>query len=553
MQVKPKLYKTRNIKKTLAKYASDVDLSITECDFRLKGVTNYIKTIHDQDFKLFNTDIEHYTKKELILNEHIELQQLYTIEARPAKNSLLALDYTIELGEYATDPKIVLHPNSKIPYKSYQAKEIYLLLKRELNKIKARHGLLINLFENKMTQNLKAFVKYLYAGKFKKKVKLSLFDGIEPEVAREGQLILLFEKKKDEHKIVEVEENETLVVYKKPEYGHNGFNAYGKQVDDIYSSLHHDLDTKIDPTSIAIQEDEDAKYYKSKLKGYVHFDGENLSVNNKVRVATISRVEESLAQHQDNNIEVHISQHDTNKDSIGEGVELTSETIKVHGHVGAHAKLMSINLEIEGATHQSSSQYAKFAKINRHKGMLRCHQADIKLLEGGEVHATKVRVDACLNGTIYAQDVTIGQVKSNLKVYASNSIKIRLVSGENNLFKINYEDVPVLKRKLELLDEELQEFKDLYSENKKHSSSEAQKYEEKITLTQQQRDEIIHSAQKATIEVSNAFRGINSIVFTYDKDHELIYRTSAKQYKTFYIQQKDDTITLHPTSISLSL
>ncbi|MCD6258926.1 MAG: DUF342 domain-containing protein [Helicobacteraceae bacterium] len=548
-----KLYKTRNINKALQSYADDNLVPISECDFSIKNVTSYIKTIHDKDFRLFNSGIEHYTQEQVILNEHVEFHQIYTIEVVEKKICELALDYTIEMGEFVTDPKIIINANSKIPYKSHNAKEIYFLLKKEFNKIKARHSMLIHIFDAKMLKNLKAFTKYIYAGKLTKKVRLPLFDGIEPEVSREGKLILWFEQKRDKHKIVEVEAGELLAEYKKPVYGHNGFNAYGKQVDDLYETNLHDIDAKIDPNSILIEETEKSKLYKSKCKGYVNFNGETLAIDNKVRVSKISRVEESLAKNQDNNIEVHIAQHDTTKDSIGEGVELTSETIMVHGHVGANSTLMSVNLNVEGATHQDSSQYAKFAKINRHKGMLRCHEAKIKLLEGGTVHATNVEIEACLNGTIYAQNVTINHVKSNLKVYASESISIRLVSGEDNLFKINYNDIPILRRKLELLDEEIEEYKYYLDEAKRHSKEKIPSLKEKLNKANEEKEKIQSSSMRATISIEKPLRGLNTIIFTLNKENELIYKTEEREYEPFHLLIKDDKVILHPTSKSLPL
>ena len=76
---------------------------------------------------------------------------------------------------------------------------------------------------------------------------------------------------------------------------------------------------------------------------------------------------------------------------------------------------MTSNLQVDGATHKDSKQFAKSANINRHKGTLRCSAANISLLEGGVVHATTVNIDSSLGGTVYAQDVTISNVKHNLK------------------------------------------------------------------------------------------------------------------------------------------
>ena len=59
-------------------------------------------------------------------------------------------------------------------------------------------------------------------------------------------------------------------------------------------------------------------------------------------------------------------------------------------------------------------------------------------------------------GTIYAENVTVDHVKNNLKIYASNSITIKHVSGEDNFFKINYKDIPTLNSKYNFIEKEIE-------------------------------------------------------------------------------------------------
>lgn len=555
-EIKNTIIKTKNIKKSMTTFASEYFTPLNECDFEIQKTLTYIKTSLDDEFKLFNEDIyEHYKDQEAIINQHVEFRQVYTIMAMKPIDIEMKLNYSLEMGEYDCNPKLILHPDSHILYKTHKPIETYKLLLQEVNKIKAKNGILINIFDEKMIKNLKAFTKYLYKDKFKKRVRIPLFEGIEPEVSKAGKLILWFKHKesKQKHQITEVQKDEVLVEYKKPKYGKSGFNSHGKQLDKDFAHNADDLQIPIDNASVYIEENENKKLYKSKVKGFVHFSSTKLSVENKVKMAKITRIEDSLAKEEDNNIEVHISQSDTSKDSIGEGVELTSETIHVNGHVGANSILEAVNIRIDGATHQDSMQFARVAIINRHKGTLRCHDAKIALLEGGTVHATNIEIEACLGGVVYAQNVKIGHVKSNLKVYASKSINIRLVSGEDNIFKINYKDIPILNSRIALIKEDIEELKFSLEEASRHNKSEVKTIQEQIKKFKNEIDNIKDSALRATISIEKPLIGLNSIIFTLENDKELIYKTEAQSYKPFYLEVSEEKITLQPVNKSIFL
>ena len=544
--------KTKNIQEALEEHALKHGIEVSELDFILHNVETYIKTNRAPEFTLFNQPLDTFTEHQII-NEHVELQQLYTITVVHKKAEKINLNYKISYNQHETIATILIGNDSVIPYQTLEPKETFILLVKELNKIKARNNILINIFDKKMVENLKVLTKYIYAKKFTKSVRIPLFEGLDPELARSSKLIMWFKQKEAKHQIIEVEANEVLVEYKKPIYGHSGFNAFGKQVSADIATNYGDLEAEIDEKSISVEENEDKKLYKSRVKGYVTYTGKKLLVDNKVKLATIKRVHESLAKDEANNIEVHISQNDTNQDSIGEGVQLTSETIRVNGHVGASSILEAVNLEIMGATHQDSTQLAKYATINRHKGRLRCHEAKITLLEGGEVHATKVSIESCLNGTIFAKDVTIGTARSNLKVFASHSINIRTVSGENNLFKINYKDVPVLISKLEFINKDIDELKYFLEEATRHHPEKVANLKEEIAKLKEQESSIKNSFKEARIHIEHPFRGLNTIIFTINEKNEIIYKTQEQAYSDFYLEVTPDKITLHPTNKSIKL
>lgn len=543
-----KKFKTKNISATIEKFASENDRSPLEFSFNINGVETYIKTVAEDTFVLYNEDIHDYYKDhDKLINEHVRIRQIYTITVKETPKKIVKLNYSINFSDNNVSPAIILHPESDIPYKKYKPKEIYLLLLKELNNIKALNGILINIFDTQMKEKLKAFVKYIYSGKFVKKVKIPLFNGVDPQIRRNSKLVMRFLQKEANHQVIEVDEGEVLVDFIKPVFGKNGLNAFGEIVDNDYLKNSEDLKCHVDQKSIEIVENEDKKIYKSRLKGYVHFDENNFYIDNKIKMEHLSRVQDSVAKDEANNIEVIISQNDTSLDSLGEGVELTSETIHINGHVGAKSTLRAVNLTIDGATHKDSSQEAKFATINRHKGRLRCHSAKITLLEGGEVHATNVEIENSLGGTVYAENVTIQNVKSNLKVYASNSITIKRVSGEDNLFKISYKDIPTLNSKYNFLAQEMEELKYKLEGALRHTPSDVPVLKEQINELKTEQEKIINCVKHAKISVQEPFRGLNTITFTFADGEELTYKTDEAAYEPFYLVESGDYITLHPT------
>jgi len=554
-KIEKQIINTRYVQDALALYAKQNLIPLSECDFSINKIKTYIKYNATESFELYNQKIQkEFLDREKIINEHVEFHQMLTITAtQKEEKNPIELQYALDYLNFSTHPVLILSPESKIPYKTYKPLELLKILYNECNKIKAQHRILINIFDEDMKKYLKLFVKYIYAGKFVKNIKIPLFNGIEPIITRPSKLIFWFKEKEHTSEVVEVDEKELLVEYKKPIYGRSGLNAFGEYLDSTFSHHIDDLQASIDEKSIKIEETPTYKRYISKIRGYIHYDEKELSVDNKIQISEISRNREIVDETEKNNIEVVVTQHDTNRDTIKEGVTLISERIHVDGFVGANSRLEAVTLDIKGATHQSSSQYAKYANINRHKGTLRCHEANIALLEGGKVCASKVNIKDSIGGSVYAQDVTIEHVKNNLKVYASNSITIRLVSGEDNLFKINYKDVSIVQNKITFIDHDIKELQYKLKEAKRHSPSSISEIEKQIQKFKKEKKSIENSYQDAKITIKEPFRGLNTINFTIDPSHEITYKTENRAYSKFYLEIQDTLITLHPVEQSIVL
>ena len=545
---------TKSIKSSLESFAKEQFLPIHKCEFKLLKSETYVRSSVDTEYSIYSDAIlQEYLNKERILNEHVEFEQNYTIILTKTQKHSLHLNYTLKFDKYYTKPYLILSPDSIISHKLYTPKQLLNLLYKEFNKIKAYNEILIRIFDEEMIKSLNLLIKYIYADKFKKRVRIPLFNGIDPIITRESKLIFWYEEKMDENQVIEVKKDELLIEFKKPIYGKNGFNAFGKGVNATCADNDEDLETEIDKESIYIKEDSNSKCYLSKKQGFVNFTANKLSVSNKIKLRKISRNAKKVASSEENSIEITIAQHDTNRDSVGEGVSLTSESIKIEGFVGANSRLEATTLEIKGATHQDSIQSAKFAKINRHKGKLRCHKAEITLLEGGEVHASHAEIETCLGGSIFAKDVTIEHVKNNLKVFASNSITIKLVSGEDNKFKIHYKDIPIIMSELDFIDNDIEDLKYQLEEANRHNRSKVEIIKKNIEHLRAKKKEIQLSYTKAKIHIKNPLHGLNHIIFTIDSQNELLFKTAEEAYSPFQLEINENKITLLPVNKSISL
>ena len=546
--------KTKSIPLSIKKYAKNNNSSIDIVDFTIIKTQTLIKTSKEQDFAEFNEKLsDEFESYDDMIDYHVEFKQIHTIKLFEKIKKSYDLNYELEFDQMRVNPKIIIKPDSKIPYKSLNSTETYKWLLKEINKIKAKNNILINMFDETFIAKLKQFTKYIYAGKFKKSIKLPLIETIAPIITSKGQLILHYENKKDHQEICEVDAGDVLVEYAKPKFGKNGLDAFGSIINSEYYKHTKDFKYEIDDETVLTKEDDSKKLYIAKTKGYVNFYRNMLRVDHTIKKRKLKRVQETLSEHEDNEIKVIVSEKDSTQDSIGEGVELTSETIHVEGFVGSNSILNATNLIIDGATHQSSHQSAKFATINRHKGMLSAHKADIKLLEGGTVYATTVNIDSCLNGTIYGKDVSIKNVKSNLKVYASHSINISNVSGENNIFNIDYKKIPILSKKMEFIDNDIDDLKYHLEEAKRHNPDQVVNIEKDIKELKDTKNSIINSVHDAYINIEKSFRGLNTIIFTISDTKQLIYKTDNKKYPKFYLEIEDEKITLKPANISISI
>ena len=551
-----KVISTKNIQRTLKEFATEHHYKLSSLGFTLLGVQTYFKNYQNKSFVKFHDNYkEEYKNQDKLIDDHVEFIQLYKIKLHAKKEKELKLSYSLEKGEFSTYPMMVIHPDSELPIAQHSEMEMLKLLFNEINEIKASNKMMVNTFSSCMVKDLKAFVAKVYAQGFTQSSSILLFEGIDPEISEPSKVIYHYKEKSTKEKVVEVESAELVITYEKPIYGKAGLNAFGQRIFQGDVKNVAKLEYEIDKESIRVQESPtDIKYY-SKKRGFVSVLNNTLSISNKIVVENIRRSEAKLTKKEENEVSVIISQTDVTRDGIGEGVELKSENVHVTGHMGAKSNIEAKSVIIDGATHHDAFVTARTAKINRHKGTLRCHKAEITSLEGGTIYATHVSVTAALGGTICAEHVTIKSLKHNLKVFASKSITVERILGEDNHFVIDYRKLPVLQSKLQFLVDEADELKWKYEDALKHSVEKRPAIKDELEKKNQEIEDIKLSHYSAVITIMAPINGLNTIEFAIaEKQSSLIYRTKvAKSFEPFSLRKTDDKVILEPVNISLDL
>ena len=386
MAVVPNTLHTKNILQSMKEFADERRLPFEKLDFTLLGVQSYFRTCNHTNFIKFHDDYkETYTKSETIIQEHVRFLQLYKIKIHPKIKRNIHLVYRLEMGEFSTCPILILSPESRLPLDELGEGEMLKLLYNECNKIKAQKKMLLTLFSSCMIKDLKSFVTKIYTQGFNQEESILLFEGIDPEISQPSKLINHYKEKAGSEQIAEVEESELIITYIKPVYGEAGLNVFGQRIAHGETNNYAKLEYQLDASSIDTQENKSEILYYAKKKGFVSLLNNTLSISNKIVVENISRVGGKLTQKEENEVAVVISQNDVTRDGVGEGVELVSESVHITGHMGAKSSIEAKDATIDGATHTETFVTVRNAKINRHKGTLRCHKAEINSLEGGTI------------------------------------------------------------------------------------------------------------------------------------------------------------------------
>ena len=471
------IIKTDNISKTLTEIANRYNLSVSNLDFDILSYETYVKLSKDEDFVIADEHVIELLKDEkLLLNPDVEINQSYEIKIRKFQ---FVDDFELvgkfKFNKHITKSVYSISPSSLLFYSD----TLEFQIKEELNKKKAKSGLLIDLFDEKMVSDIQELVaKIRVLGSLENDYDITLCEAIEPILPVHLKIIEHYKKhQKEDSRIKEfiypIKKGEMIIEILKPKEGKNGRNCKGKiikvpeiRIEDIPEYQINDDTTK--------REDEDRIRYISNKNGYVYIKENVIMIKDEIEVNQISLKTGNVRGAMNSDVKLEVKESAFLKEAIKDGMVVETTELAVKGNVGNGAKIKAKKLEIDGQTHKGAKILAHYANINIHKGKLKAKTCEINRLEGGIIEADIVKITQAISGKIKAREIYIELLGSHITLISSDLIEIQTLKGSENRFIIdessveNKEDVVNdMEEKIKKLEIKIRNYKDKYNINKR--------------------------------------------------------------------------------------
>lgn len=493
-KIRSVVVRTQNVAKELISLADSYGVNVKHIDFNILEVQTYIRVAkkeQDRDWEEVSVDALK-TKKEYLkeyLNADFQIKQMYELEFNIVNREEEPYpDFHCAIAANASKCKIYLSikNGSKITYEDSFEDDIRLII----NKKKIRAGILINIFDDMMDEEISKLVAALKVQEnmeFEKNKTILVAQGIEPSPTIHDKLVLCYEEKeeiKDNDRIDysqrdyihSVQKDEVLIKYIKAKMGEPGRNCRGEYIKPKEMVIENAPTFQIDDT-ISKVETEDATEYKAKENGYIAYDNNTYTIKTDMEVDEISfKATGSISSGLDSDVSLNVKEDDAVKDAVGTGMEVEVTEINIDGNVGSNAKVNAIKASVDGQVHKTAVVRAHELRININKGTAYGRDIAITRLEHGVVDGDKVNVSQAVGGSIRAKEITIELCGSYVHATASKFIEINKLVGQENVFIID----PLLKRdannSLENDNAKIEEIED----DIKNIEKEIQKYEKLI-------------------------------------------------------------------------
>ncbi|MEA1892078.1 MAG: response regulator, partial [Campylobacterota bacterium] len=294
-----------------------------------------------------------FTDEELC-NEVLNFRQeckinIYQKEVNPEFNIIL----TPMANKSKTKVYLFVDPKSKIPLtnQSIEKMKNAILIK------KLRLGFFVNIFEEKLEQEIKVFLKFLQDEKFlKKPYRILAAKGVEPEQTTESKMIFYYQSKKRKNSdfFNEVFEDELVAEYIKGIGISGGRSCLGKYIEPVSGEQKSVSRADYDTKSIEVEENEKSILYYARFEGEVSFDNKILTVmarensirkkedTSKIVVEEEKKSSPKYTHHIEKKkvkpkIEVVVEKEETVQAYKHVGVE-EDEIVHAYKHVGAEEK-----------------------------------------------------------------------------------------------------------------------------------------------------------------------------------------------------------------------
>lgn len=536
--IRPTVVKTQNVAKELIEIAKKNGVSTSSLDFDILDIQTYTRR-NKENVELEWEAISRNELRELddaasILNKDFQIKQTYEIEVYSKNNDNVFKDFNAAIGANATKCKVYLSikEGSQVIV-TPRIEEEFL---KYINKSKVRAGILLDIFDEMVPEiisRVSVTAKVDGIVKYDKNQTILISEGYEPAATINDELIKHYEKETatDAHEKVDyskrgfihsVLEDELLMEYIKPKKGKAGRNCRGEFMEPSEPTVKYAPDFTVDET-IEIIDSKDNILYKAKKSGYISFEAKKYQIKSEMDVGEISfKTTGSILTGLDSDVSLSVKESDSQKDAIGNGMEVEVSEIDISGNVGPNSKIYAKRATVEGQTHKTSQITANNLTINVHKGSAKGDNIKITRLEHGLVEGKKVEITQALGGNIRAKDIEIGICTSHVKATASRLIEIKKLQGSENVFTID----PILQQ------EKIEDF----SENKSEIS------ELKTSIDDIKKE--IDRYRKLVIDNTDAFNEVKKRLMHYKKNGIKMPSSFVTKYKQFLkIQEYLEIIT----------
>jgi flagellar hook protein FlgE len=431
---------TKNLSDELESLAKKHNIATRELDFKLLSYKTFYTDSKSKETKeITELNRDEILIEDNILNPDISFSQELRVEIfKKLGKSTFPLSISIGGNKDLTNIRATIKPKDKITYFDGLDGEIMA----ELNKKKAKLGLMIGMMDESMLSGVKKLISLIRVNKkLKESVTLNICKGYEYIEHTKEQLIehYLNDKSGENLAMHGVKEGDLVLEYIKAKDGRVGRNCKGEILQLKAVELSGSVGNISVTEDFEVQEEEDRILYIAKTKGFINVGmGNKYEIKDEFVIDSVSfKTTGDIDVGEESDVRVTIKEDDSMRDAVGPGVEIDTNELNVAGSVANNAKIKATIVQIKGQTHQSSHIEAKEVKIHLHKGYAEGDIVEIDILEGGVVVGDIVRVKQLSGGEIRAKEVYIDKVMSNSKISASHHIEFQKIEGNGNLFTID--------------------------------------------------------------------------------------------------------------------
>lgn len=439
---------TDNVPEALKEAAGLYCTTTAQVDFSVQGTLTEVKIPGtEQATELTPALIGKLNDKGVLTDPDFTIRQVHQITFRPtAKNPELFLDMEIAADKFRTRAVATIKTTSKV----HDFANLREFVIGELNKLKLRYGMIINVREGTMRTDVGHLInKIRVHAKVPEPFKIQLCEWASPVPTVDDDLILHYKGKDkkaptanervdyaDRGFVNAVEAGDLLIEYVKPKMGIPGRDFRGQYLPVREPKLQYGPVMSPDPESIEVREDERAITYYAKREGYVSFNLGALSVGDTLEVESVDfKHTGDIKAGTDKDVKISIKGKDANEDHIGPNTKIEASEIELSGSIANGAIVKANKIVVKGQTHSTSHITAAEAEIAVHRGTLEGVKVKIDRLEHGRVNAEEVEIDRVIGGMVSAKRITVGTLHSHATLIASERITIKqLVGGENRLY-----------------------------------------------------------------------------------------------------------------------